>query len=241
MASLPAGDFETKVAIDESWDENYGAGGVANGPNIPFSVPTGGAEVCFSFNASSHMLTIESPCATNHAPTAVGDAYGANQGNQLSVPVAGGVLANDSDPDAGTTLTAVLESGPSHGTLALATDGSFVYTPVAVYSGSDSFSYRASDGSLASNLVTVTINVASLSTIINSQPKLTSGQKASLNNKLAAAATLFGQGKLNPACGKLSEFISQVSGLMPTKLSASTATVLINGANARKTYYGCPA
>jgi pullulanase len=27
------------VAIGESWDENYGAGGVQNGPNIPFTVP----------------------------------------------------------------------------------------------------------------------------------------------------------------------------------------------------------
>ena len=177
----------------------------------------------------------------NQAPVAVGNTYAANQGNQLSVPVASGVLANDSDPDAGTTLSAVLESGPAHGTLTLASNGSFLYTPVAVYSGSDTFTYRASDGSLTSNLATVTINVTSLSSIINSQPKLTTGQKASLNDKLAAAATFFSQGKLNSACGKLSEFITQVNGLTPSKLSASTATVLIDGANARKTYYGCPA
>ena len=37
-SALPAGDYEVKVAIDESWDENYGAGGVPNGPNIPFHV-----------------------------------------------------------------------------------------------------------------------------------------------------------------------------------------------------------
>ena len=36
--SIPPGNYEVKVAIDESWDENYGAGGVQNGPNIPFTV-----------------------------------------------------------------------------------------------------------------------------------------------------------------------------------------------------------
>jgi hypothetical protein len=37
-SGIPAGSYEVKVAIDESWSENYGAGGVANGPNIPFTV-----------------------------------------------------------------------------------------------------------------------------------------------------------------------------------------------------------
>jgi hypothetical protein len=63
--SLPAGSYETKVAIEEAWDENYGAGGVANGPNIPFAVPTGGAEVCFSYDAASHVLTVDSPCVAS--------------------------------------------------------------------------------------------------------------------------------------------------------------------------------
>ncbi len=37
--ALPAGSYETKVAINEDWDENYGQGGVPGGSNIPFSVP----------------------------------------------------------------------------------------------------------------------------------------------------------------------------------------------------------
>jgi VCBS repeat-containing protein len=48
------------------------------------------------------------------------------------------VLANDQDPN-GQPLTAVLEQGPSHGTLSLNADGSFVYRPDADYNGSDSF------------------------------------------------------------------------------------------------------
>ena len=32
--TIPAGSYAYKVAIDKSWDENYGVGGVANGANI---------------------------------------------------------------------------------------------------------------------------------------------------------------------------------------------------------------
>lgn len=54
--ALPPGSYEAKVAIDESWNENYGAGGVPGGANIPFSVGSGA--VTFSYNASTHVLTI---------------------------------------------------------------------------------------------------------------------------------------------------------------------------------------
>jgi pullulanase-type alpha-1,6-glucosidase len=54
---IPAGSYEAKVAINESWDENYGAGGVPNGPNIPFSVPAG-ATMEFVYDSVSHVLTI---------------------------------------------------------------------------------------------------------------------------------------------------------------------------------------
>jgi hypothetical protein len=37
--ALTAGDYETKAAINESWDENYGPGGVPGGGNILFNVP----------------------------------------------------------------------------------------------------------------------------------------------------------------------------------------------------------
>ncbi|MGV8041249.1 MAG: pullulanase-type alpha-1,6-glucosidase [Thermoanaerobaculaceae bacterium] len=57
-ASLPAGTFELKVAVNESWDENYGAGGVPNGPNITFTVPAPCTEMTFSFDGASKLLTV---------------------------------------------------------------------------------------------------------------------------------------------------------------------------------------
>jgi VCBS repeat-containing protein len=74
------------------------------------------------------------------------------------VTAGGGFLANDAAGGGG-TLSAELVSGPSHGTLTLNADGSFTYTPAAGFTGTDSFTYQASDGILTSNIATVTIAV----------------------------------------------------------------------------------
>ena len=105
---------------------------------------------------------------TNQAPVAAGDAFSTAEDTVLTVP-ASGVLGNDSDPD-GNPLTAVLVgSGPAHGTLTLNADGGFIYTPAADFAGSDSFTYRASDGTLTSNVATVAISV----TAVNDAPVAT--------------------------------------------------------------------
>ncbi len=105
--------------------------------------------------------------ATNDGPTAAGEAYTTAEDTALTV-AALGVLGNDSDPD-GDPLTAALVTGPGHGTLALNANGSFTYSPAANFTGSDSFTYRASDGSFDSNPATVTIIV----TAANDQPTMT--------------------------------------------------------------------
>lgn len=95
----------------------------------------------------------------NAAPTAANDSYGVSAGSVLTVG-APGVLANDNDPD-GDALTAVLATGPAHGTLTLNADGSFRYAPTAGYAGADSFSYRPSDAKASGNVATVSISVTS--------------------------------------------------------------------------------
>src|SRR6185295_884005 len=74
-----------------------------------------------------------------------------------TIPTAG-VLTNDVDVD-GDTLTALLASTTTHGTLALNANGSFTYTPNTNYNGSDSFTYRANDGTTNSGIATVTITI----------------------------------------------------------------------------------
>ncbi|MBZ5739441.1 alpha-amylase family glycosyl hydrolase [Nocardioides mangrovi] len=55
---LPAGDYEWKVAIDDSWDENYGAGGAAGGDNLTLSVPDGGGSYVFTWDQASHVPSV---------------------------------------------------------------------------------------------------------------------------------------------------------------------------------------
>jgi endonuclease G len=93
----------------------------------------------------------------NDAPVASDDAYSTNSNTPLNV-TAPGVLANDNDIDGG-ALSAQLVSNVSHGALALNADGSFVYTPAPNFAGTDSFTYRASDGTDNSNAATVSITV----------------------------------------------------------------------------------
>jgi hypothetical protein len=56
--ALPAGSYEGKVALNESWDVNYGQGGQLNGANLSFLVPFDNAKVRFEYNATTHVLTI---------------------------------------------------------------------------------------------------------------------------------------------------------------------------------------
>jgi len=126
------------------------------------------------------------PTVTAVADPPIGrpDSYTTPYGVPLIVH-ASGVLGNDSDPDS-RNLTSQLVSGPSHGTITTAppapgevedllasflagssiqaigtmgTDGSFMYTPAPGFSGTDTFTYRVSDGTNLSDPVTVSIYV----------------------------------------------------------------------------------
>ncbi len=96
----------------------------------------------------------------DETPVANADAYEVDEDNPLSV-AAPGVLANDTDAD-GDTLTAEKLSDPTNGTLIFNADGSFTYTPNANFFGTDTFTYRATDGTNASGVATVTITVNSV-------------------------------------------------------------------------------
>ncbi len=53
--ALPAGVYEWKVAIDDSWVINYGAGGAAGGNNLTLSVPAGGGSYVFTWDQVTHV------------------------------------------------------------------------------------------------------------------------------------------------------------------------------------------
>ena len=95
-------------------------------------------------------------------PVAVADAYTTDENVELVV-VAPGVLSNDTDDG---PITAVLETDVANGTLLLVADGSFTYTPDADFFGEDSFTYKAFNGELYSEVVTVAITI----TPVNDSP-----------------------------------------------------------------------
>jgi VCBS repeat-containing protein len=113
-------------------------------------------------SANSAVATVTlSIAAVNDVPVGVADSYSTAEDTPLNVLAPAGVLANDTDAD-GDTLTAVLVTNPAHGTLALYSNGSLIYTPNANFHGTDSFTYQATDSTSHSANVTVTLNVVSV-------------------------------------------------------------------------------
>jgi VCBS repeat-containing protein len=91
-------------------------------------------------------------------PTAKADAYAVARGGTLVVDATTGVLANDLEPQS-KPLTASLVTGTTHGTLTFAANGSFTYVHDNSLA-SDSFTYKASNGTVETAPATVTISVA---------------------------------------------------------------------------------
>jgi subtilisin-like proprotein convertase family protein len=99
---------------------------------------------------------VDCSTAANDPPLAKPDQYTAvGAGATLHGAT---VLANDSDDD-GDAMTALSLSSPSHGSVSLASNGTFTYTPVYTYAGPDSFTYQARDATTGSESVTVKIAV----------------------------------------------------------------------------------
>ncbi|QHJ12561.1 hypothetical protein FX988_02818 [Paraglaciecola mesophila] len=85
------------------------------------------------------------PPSLNKAPVASSD----NAVTLDSEAVIIEVLANDSDPENDPLTISSISVEPEFGTVTI-NDNSITYTPEQYYAGSDSFSYRISDGSLSS-------------------------------------------------------------------------------------------
>lgn len=113
----------------------------------------------------------------NRPPVANADTFTVNEDAVLN----GNVLTNDSDPD-GNALTATLVSDVTRGALVFNQNGTFTYTPAAGINGTDSFSYRATDGVATTGTVTVSLTIAA----VNDAPSFTAGASQTVNEDAAA-------------------------------------------------------
>ena len=107
---------------------------------------------------------------TNTAPVALADTFSITR--DLFDSVAQGaprLTANDTDRD-GDSLTAQLVTPPSHGQLVINTDGTWRYTPEPNWFGTDTATYRSSDGLATSDPATITFQVTSPFTAAGNLP-----------------------------------------------------------------------
>ncbi|TWD76141.1 VCBS repeat-containing protein [Variovorax beijingensis] len=88
----------------------------------------------------------------NDAPTAPDYTETTNE----DTPVSGSVVGTDVEGDA---LTYVKGSDPSHGTVTVNADGTYVYTPNPNFNGTDSFTVTVSDGHGGTTTSTVTVTI----------------------------------------------------------------------------------
>jgi VCBS repeat-containing protein len=100
---------------------------------------------------------------TNDAPVANSYAVTINEDSGISAGAPGAMVVSRDDGGFA-NMTAILVSGPQHAaSFTLNADGSYSYTPVANFSGTDSFTFRIQDAQgLQSNVATYTINVTPL-------------------------------------------------------------------------------
>src|SRR3989339_484668 len=179
-------------------------------------------------------------------------AYSVTSGNQLTVEVASGVLVNDIDTDGPLDMAAVLAANVSHGTLALASNGSFIYQANGGFIGEDAFTYRAFDGLSYSPIATSTITVnapsgggsnggGNSSGSSSRQPNNASiliNNNAVATNNLVVTLTLSANNMISqyaPLEMKVGNF-SDLSSVAWRPYSTTTAWTLLNGIGQKTVY-----
>ena len=103
-------------------------------------------------NTDSTVVTVN-VAAVNDAPTAANTSVSTSEDTVLtgSLPAASDV---ENDP-----IIYALGNNATHGTVSVAANGSYTYTPNLNYNGTDNFSYTVNDGQGGSNTYTVNVNV----------------------------------------------------------------------------------
>ncbi|MFO0028553.1 MAG: beta strand repeat-containing protein [Pseudomonadota bacterium] len=185
-------------------------------------------------SASSAATTVSlTVTAVNDAPVAVNDAYTLNEDAPLTI-AAPGVLGNDTDVDtAAGSLTTVLQNGPATGTLTLAANGGFTYTPNANFKGSDSFTYFVNDGALNSTTpatVTLTVNA------VNDPPTITGPANVTILEDQSTSALAVTVGDVETAAGSL--VVTATSGNTSV---IPNAGIVLGGSGASRTVTVTPA
>ncbi|MDD3469454.1 MAG: Ig-like domain-containing protein, partial [Thermoguttaceae bacterium] len=166
-------------------------------------------------------------------PTAVTDHYQmvAGDGATLTIDAAQGILVNDLNVTTATTVTPKFVGTfdtIKGGSVIIAADGSFVYTPKAGFVGTDMFFYSAEGQGGSSNIATVLIDVISSTEY---RPEAISDLYSVIKgNALTVADAAFGVVKndISKAGLALSVVVNDTTNNVYTTTSKEGATVTIN-------------
>ena len=204
---FPAGGWTANSGYENSdecaWISAGSTGGAAN-----VSMGSG------TFTEQASWSNDTNSCAISHSIVSHGGTVTvtANNGSVTTnqdTPVNGTLSASDS---AGNALSFSIVSNPSHGSVTInnLSTGTFTYTPASGYSGSDSFTFKATDSvtGTASNTATesVTVNSTTVSPPTASNGSVTTSQDTAVNGTLSGS----GSGTLtfaivgNPSHGSVS-------------------------------------
>lgn len=161
-ALLPPGDYLTTTIGPSP------GGGQATSLNAAFTAVdsagvwtvrvTDGYSTFFGTVSGASLVLTTAPL-----PVSTNDAFVSSYLTTLSIP-APGVLGNDDDRLGG-SMTATLSAPAANGTVSLAATGAFTYTPRAGFTGTDTFTYRATNANGPGTLATVTIMVPTPTTV----------------------------------------------------------------------------
>ena len=132
---------------------------------------------------------------TNDAPVAVNDSITTNKNTPVIIS-ATTLLSNDTDVDVSDVLSITGLTQPSQGSLVNNNNGTYTYTPIQNYYGSDSFTYTISDGYGGSSTATVSLTINEVTKLIGTSgaDKLTGTVNMDIISGLQGNDTLQGLG-----------------------------------------------
>lgn len=189
IESIEAGTL-TKNGVAVTQPTLFGAGDTlqwtppidANGTGVAFTLKAWDGQLT-SATAVPVRIAVE---AASDAPVAQNQSLSTNEDTAANVNLS----ATDADGD---TLTYTVVAAPKYGTLT-GTAPNLTYTPNANYNGSDSFTFKANDGAIDSNVATVSINV-----VAQNDAPVAQNQTVTTNEDTATIVTLTGSDIENDA------------------------------------------
>lgn len=134
---------------------------------------------------SAYQIVTVLPTTYTNSTLAADDYVQTKNGVTLNVTAAKGVLANDSDPDDDMqTVTAKTEAIVGKGTLVLATDGSYSFTPATDFTGAVEFTYVVTDNASTPASASATLHI-----LVEQIPDLTMSTQISVSNFVVTSGT----------------------------------------------------